>query len=291
MKDKIIIPLCGVDESMAGFSINGWEIKKVLQSSKKCTICTGFADEKLYNSIHNWLEMEGDFSVSPFTNDSRNPYYLIFFKETEDTTDIESIIDVLRMVKSSQFGCWYPIVIRDDTLLPNGRHRSCMTAVMQIRPLLNLSLQEREQVMLLLQMRMDGQFPPIVRRMLLFFHESCRSSNLYLSFIMRVTILEMLIEGNAELSHRLKRNVAVLLGRDKEESERIASNISAIYKERSKFLHNGDTDKISEDLMQMAYEYSRRVVANLICITDNLDNIRTKLEQAGYGENPYNVTM
>ncbi len=291
MNDMIIIPLCGVDESMVGFSINGWEIKKVQQSNKEHTIDDGLTDEKLYNSVHSWLEMEDSFSIIPFTNDRDNPYYLIFVKETNDTTDFEPIMDVLRVIKPSQFGCWHPIVIRDGILLPNGRHQSCMTSAMHIYPLLSLSSQERTQIPQLLQMRMDEQFPPIVKRMLLFFHESCRTSNLYLSFIMRVTILEMLIGGNAELSYRLKRTVAVLLGHNREESERIAKNINAIYKERSNFLHNGDTDKISEDMMQLAYEYSRRVVASLVCIADKLDNIRTTLEQAGYGENPYHVTM
>ena len=291
MGNKMFVPLCGIDESMVGFSINGWEIKKILPSNDKCTIVDDLTDATIYETIHSWLEMEEEFSIIPFTNDRQNPYYLIFVKETDDISEFEPIVDVLRVVKSSQFGCWQSFVITEGAILPSGKLRSCMTDVLQIRPLLSLSLQERIQISKMLQMRMDGQFSPIVRRMLLFFHDSCRSSNQYISFILRVTILEMLIDGNAELSYRLKRSVAVLLGRDREESEEIAKNINAMYKERSKFLHNGDTDRISEEYMQLAYEYSRRVIANLICISDSLVNIRITLEQAGYGENPYNVTM
>ena len=43
--------------------------------------------------------------------------------------------------------------------------------------------------------------------------------------------------------------------------------------------------------MQAAYEYARRVVANLICIPEELKSICATLEKAGYGEDPYNVTM
>ena len=288
---NMVVPLCGIDESMVGFSINGWEIKKILPSNDGCSIIEGLTDAKLHKAIHNWLEMEDVFSIIPFTNNKQDPYCLVFAKETDDITGLEAIVDVLRLIKSSQFGCWYPITVKQGALLPVGRFGQHLTNALQTRPLLSLTISERKQVLQLLQHRERQQFDSNVKKMLSFFHNSCRLDNQYLSFILRVTILEMLIDGNAELSYRLKRSVAVLLGRDREESEEIARNIDAIYKRRSKFLHNGDADKISEDHMQLAYEYSRRVIVNLICIPDELRNIRITLEQAGYGENPYNVTM
>ena len=134
MEDKVIVPLCGVDESMTGFSINGWEIKKLLSSSGECTIFDNITDSKLFKGIHNWLDMEDSFSIIPFTNDRDNPYYMVFVKETDDAMEIIPIVDVLRLIKTSQFGCWHPIVGKFGHLLPVGKCGSYMTDVMQIRP-------------------------------------------------------------------------------------------------------------------------------------------------------------
>ncbi len=291
MENQVIIPLCGVDESMTGFSINGWDIKKIDFASEKNTIADNIIDSELYEALYSWVDTEDRYTIFQLPQENQKPYFLCFYKETKDVSDFEPIVDVLRVIKSSQFGCWYPISLKDGILIPILKSRFYMTDAMQIRPLLSLSPQEREQALQLYQTRIDERFPDIVKTMLLFFHESCRSSNLYLSFITRVIILEMLIEGNAELSYRLKRSVAVLLGRDKEESVKIAESVNIIYRERSKFLHDGKTDKISDDLMDLTYDYARRVVANLMCIPDDIKNIRSTLEQAGYGDDPYKVTI
>lgn len=77
---------------MVGFSINGWEIKKVLPLNEECTILDGVTDAKLFDGIHTWLEMEDAFSIIPFTNDMSDPYYLVFVKKADHATDLEPII-------------------------------------------------------------------------------------------------------------------------------------------------------------------------------------------------------
>lgn len=294
MVKKIVVPICGIDDSMEGYSLNGWEIKKLLPTSEGHTIFNDIADSSLYQQIRNLLNtMEDVLSVVSFTNDDLNPYYMVFVKEADDAAEMQSIVDVLRVFKTSKFGCWHPIIFKHNRATI-GYSRSYSTSALQIRPTLCLSTEEQKQIALLLQKRYserDSQSLQMVNMMLQFFHESCRLDNLYLSFITRVTILEMLLGENAELSYRLRRYVAVLLGRDKKESIEIADNLKKIYTKRSKFLHEGNAEDISDELMQLAYEYSRRVVANLLCISEDIKSIRTTLDQAGYGDNPYNVAI
>lgn len=299
MKKKIVVPICGVDGSMEGSSLDGWEIKKLLPMSEEHTFFDDVTDGNLYNRIHSLLNaMEDIYSVIPFAYDDQNPYYMVLAKETDNPAELQSIVDALRVFKTSQFGCWYPITCKHYqeaiAAIPISNVRSYTTSALQIRPPLRLSIEEQKQVAQLLQKRdneWNSKTLQKVNTMLQFFHESCGLDNLYLSFITRVTILEMLVPGNAELSYRLRHYVAVLLGRNKEESIEIAKNLKEIYSARSEFLHNGEDKKISDELMGLAYEYSRRVLANLLYISDDLEDIRITLEQAGYGENPYNVTI
>ena len=58
----------------------------------------------------------------------------------------------------------------------------------------------------------------------------------------------MLIDGNAELNYRLARSLAVLLGKDKDESKDIFEKCKKIYNARSKYLHEGQTKNIYPEI-------------------------------------------
>ena len=292
-KSRIIIPVYGIDDSMIGVSIDGWKIKTISSAVDSEEIIPGVKNTKLLFQISNYLESESMFvklSFDPSTISSeKDQQYVVFLKDTDNMEDIKPVMDALRVYKSSLISCWHPMKYYEGLLLPNGQISYLRDPLQFEAPNLSLSKEELAQIDLMIQKRRAKLYPQNVDSMLMFFHIACSTSNRYLAFVMRVTILEMLIQGNAELSFRLKQHVAVLLGRDKAESERIASNVKTLYDARSKFLHEGDAAKVTDEVMKNAYEYSRRVIASLLYLTEDMKTIRKTLEQAGYGDNPYNA--
>lgn len=128
-----------------------------------------------------------------------------------------------------------------------------------------------------------------INKMLDIFHESFLTENKHLAFVLRIMILEMLIEGNAELSFRIARSVAVFLGKTEVESVQIHEICKKMYTARSKYLHDGITKGITEEMQRNALEISRRVIANLYFINEDISNIRETIYRGGYGANPYQV--
>lgn len=75
------------------------------------------------------------------------------------------------------------------------------------------------------------------------YEESYNIQNQGLSFLMLIIALEVLFgpkDGMVELTHRISRNIAVLLGENLEDSKRIFKEIKNFYNKRSKMLHTGE---------------------------------------------------
>ncbi len=277
----------GIDKTMLGFKLNGW--------------CVGIAHETpaeqdkeseighQYWGKFNTALMYGAGFAADYYMDAENPYCLYVKKLTDSPFDIQSVISACRLFKLSKIGLYYPLSFnRAGGCILNALGSYAYENKNHIDGLENFSLTESEKAALqtfypkLLSIHSES-----VKRMIELFHEAYRSTNSDIAFILRVTILEMLIEGNAELSYRLSRSVAVLLGKSREESAEIYTKCKELYSARSTYLHDGNARKITEQYRLLALDYSRRIIANLI--DKDLKEVRNTLETCGFGDNPYHV--
>ena len=98
----------------------------------------------------------------------------------------------------------------------------------------------------------------------------------------------LLSDGNAELSYRLSRGIAVFLGKTKEDSTLVFNNMKSLYNARSKFLHEGKENSKDENETN-AQNYARELIYKLINMSSGekkktLAEIRNNVTECGFGE-------
>ena len=110
-------------------------------------------------------------------------------------------------------------------------------------------------------------FPPFLELAFKNYEESYKSQNRVLAFLALMISLEILYnEGGSEISYRIARNCAILLGKSKIESEAIFKDIRRIYKVRSKIAHSGDVSDCEDELVNTVRHYIRESIKKLIHI-------------------------
>ena len=278
----------GIDTSLLGISIGGWELK-IAHEAPESMDTSPIKGKSLFPVLNTFFGTASAIMLG-YCSVTKNSYYTYFFKQTSDpSVEIYPVITAIRLFKLSNFGMAYLLSLNEV----GGGIGNVMydyNSECRIKTVSSFSLaeEEREKIQEFYEL-VSKQQAEHIQQMIQLFHEAYRNRNHYIAFIMRVTILEMLIDGNAELSFRLSRSIAVLLGRSREESQEIFEKCKKIYSVRSTFLHDGKTDKITSEFQLLALDYSRRVIANLICIGKDIKEVRKTLDVCGFGENPYQV--
>lgn len=286
-KKYSVYVLKNADESLAGLSIKGWRIG----IAHKTPISADdylFENVLLFPCIEKYLISSHSIGSMAYLHNGDNPYYIYTIKETDDIYSIKKVINILRLFKSSNIGLSWSFLFNSSCgTIINATPQHVIPDRTYSVP---LALTDDEKIKISkLQIPETEQLNGQIQKMLTVFHESFRVENKYLSFILRIMILEMLIEGNAELSYRISRTVAVLLGKNEEESSRIEKICKKMYSARSKYLHDGITNDITQEMQYNALDISRRIIANLAIINTNLPDIRSVLHKSSFGSNPYNV--
>jgi hypothetical protein len=116
---------------------------------------------------------------------------------------------------------------------------------------------------------------------------SYETHNEMLSFLSLMIGLETLFNpGGGELRYRISRNVAVFLGKEKKDSEKIQSEIKELYNKRSILVHNGKANIKPEDLLKSRY-YLRESIKEIYEIGKNKDELLDMLNSCGFGERPW----
>jgi hypothetical protein len=88
--------------------------------------------------------------------------------------------------------------------------------------------------------------------------------NVNLQFLTLMNALEVLLKsGNAELKYRLSRNGAVLLGKDKGESEKIYKELRCLYDIRSSIVHTGEPKECEKSSEKRKTLNSDQMVENI----------------------------
>jgi hypothetical protein len=127
-----------------------------------------------------------------------------------------------------------------------------------------------------------------------FFHPSCDLAfqnfelsfsvkNSGLAFLALITTLEVLFGSGA---HRVARNAAIVLGKNKEESKFLYERLLALHEKRSKFLHSGRIDEITPQDVLECRDYCRRCIVEVYEINLPRDGLLKILNTMGFGDRP-----
>lgn len=283
MENNIQIYLAnGIDASLVGLELGGWKVRIIHEHpTEQDSLFSGAKHPDWVFGVSQWFP---DYCVS-----SENSYCIYLEKQSVRPFDICPVISACRLLKPSSIGLYYPISanVKGGCII-NSLGAYAYENKNHVDGVEVFSLTESEQITLQeLHQKLSEPQSDSVKRMMELFHEAYRTENPDIAFILRITVLEMLIEGNAELSFRLSRSVAVLLGKSRDESSEIFEKCKKIYSARSTFLHDGSSSKIKKEYRLLALDYSRRVIANLL--NRELKEVRSTLEVCGFGDNPYNV--
>lgn len=308
----------GIEPSLKGFLLDGWEVKtihkkplenelqgqigeslfKALKQAEKHpeTFMSGYQQVDIVDTnILNNKELIRDCMKKNNYDEIINQFYVFLEKNTTKDYEIYPIISTLRLFKTSRLGLYYPLSYDNSGKIVSEIVFGYPSSIMESSEIKNFALDEQEQIKIkeFYDKVLYYLNNPTIQTMIEIFNTSYSVMNTNIGFIMRVTILEMLIDGNAEMTYKLSRSVAVLLGKTKEKSEDIFKKCKKIYEARSKYLHEGKTKKITSGNQFLALDYSRRVIANLIDIfyekQIDITTIRVALNEAGFGDNPFNV--
>ncbi len=107
--------------------------------------------------------------------------------------------------------------------------------------------------------------------------------NLNLSFLSLMISLETLFhpDDRDELSYRISRNAAVLLGNDKEDSETVYNKIRDLYGNRSKIVHSGKSNINMDNVLKLRC-YVRESIKKIYNIGMPKDELLKILHSSGF---------
>ncbi|MCD8436015.1 HEPN domain-containing protein [Tenacibaculum dicentrarchi] len=107
----------------------------------------------------------------------------------------------------------------------------------------------------------------------------------HFSFIALCISLESITNGNTELLYRIRRNVAILCGKDIESSQTIFDNINTIYKLRSKIVHGSEfsDEKVYDFMNYLQCIVSKTIIESLIHNISSLELLNKNITQLGFG--------
>lgn len=117
------------------------------------------------------------------------------------------------------------------------------------------------------------------------FEVSCSVQDDSLSFLSLMIAMEVLLNpGDSELTYRVSRNTAVLLGKDKADAESVFAEIKRLYGKRSKIVHTGKKNIIGKDDLLRLRHYVRESIKEAYKINKSKEDLLSLLNSHGFGE-------
>ncbi len=111
----------------------------------------------------------------------------------------------------------------------------------------------------------------------------------HLSFLALMMSMESLFNpsGEGELTYRISRSTAVLIGQDKEDSANICIKMKELYVKRCNIVHNGKPNAATEDDIKDLRDYAIRSIKEFYKIGEKKDEILKLLNSCGFGDRPW----
>ena len=111
----------------------------------------------------------------------------------------------------------------------------------------------------------------------------------HLSFLALMMSMESLfnLPGQGELTYRISRNTAVLIGKDKDDSKNIWKKMKKLYGKRCEIVHKGKSNAVTEDDIKELRDYVIRSIKEFYKIGKSKKVILEMLNSCGFGDGPY----
>ena len=211
-KRKYIYLLSGTDRTLSNVTLGGMSFHVIDRNSTQNS--SGILpDSQLYTELERLFHMQMNFAYTSH----KDGEYIVFAQTDALDRRSEDVFTALRLYKNSYVGATGLIVLQQSggmifnhlPFLSTDPHQNEIT----------LSFDQSDCCIIEhLCQKIGTNIQPHVKNMLNVFCDAFRLHNPYVAFLMRVVVLEMLIDGNSELTYRISRALAVFLGRDEAES-------------------------------------------------------------------------
>lgn len=119
------------------------------------------------------------------------------------------------------------------------------------------------------------------------FEASYEVRNSNLKFLTLMNTIEVLFHpyNDYELTYQISRNFAVLLGKDKKDSEDYYDIMKKLYGKRSGIVHRGKADITDEDILKLRH-YVRESIKAFLILDQSKKEILESLHSGGFGDSP-----
>lgn len=115
------------------------------------------------------------------------------------------------------------------------------------------------------------------------FELSCQTISLELSFISCMIAIESLLNpSDAEVTYRVSRNLAVLLGTDNESSEKLFKNMKRLYSVRSQMVHGKKLKNVVKGDLDTVRNYTKLALRTYLKIGQKRDVLLERLNSMGF---------
>jgi hypothetical protein len=125
-------------------------------------------------------------------------------------------------------------------------------------------------------------------RAIQFYQSSYQINDDLMSFLALMIAMEVIVPGKEQLAFRFRRSLAILIGRDRVEAERIMKNANILYGYRSSIVH-ASRIKGTEETFELYYRYARNLAARMIIETlehgfKNIQELDNEANLSGPGD-------
>ena len=246
-------------------------------------IHTTFVQGRLY-----FIKKSFDFDLP--RNDKGEPVFTPeLYKFSYDLVDknIQIPLSLLRLYKEGNIHlpCWYIYFLNNEiptVILTSG------TPFLQSQSLFHLNANEIKNVQeFLVNTKMPLNFDYLTLA-----HENLELSytvhNPSLEFLSLMIASEVLFNpGSGEITQRISRNFAVLLGNSIDDAKKIQKEIKGLYKKRSSLVHNGKEiwNAVGEDdEVSIIRNYVRESIKKIISMNLSKEDLIDLLNSKGFGQ-------
>ena len=121
--------------------------------------------------------------------------------------------------------------------------------------------------------------------------ESNRSGSREFELLSLVTALEALFNvGAHDIRYRIARSIAVLLGKDAEDSDYLFEAVSKAYEVRSKLVHTGKAKGIDSVWLWQLQRAVQRAIVRCLTLAQPKESLSRQLTRLGFGQGRALVT-
>lgn len=252
--------------------------------------CNNLKENKVY-FVSNSFDIDLDLDLEK--NGNLFPYKR-FFKIYDFKTDyihdyLTSVIRLMRLFREGNIHMPYEYFFFYKNEVPTkimGLRRDASISRISILNFKNSEIKELEQFI------HNTKLPFKEKHLQLAFESfelSYHIATLGIPFLLLMMSMESLFNpiGQGELRYRISRNTAVLIGKNKRDSESIWKNMKKLYDKRCDIVHKGESNIVTKENLLLLRDYARRSIKEFYNMGKGKDDILDILNSTGFGDKPW----